>query len=125
MSSGLKFDAAQLHEHVLIGSSLNPLTGSAAGCENSQKRSSPREKCCDLSDRSAYGIDDNITGMLNTVHHASKHVVDAASLAMYTIENVAGNELELVRLLSKSANDLGNVCRHGLDLRRELLKRVT
>src|SRR5579872_3554126 len=98
-----------LHEHVLIGSNLNTLTGPAAGCENSKKRLGSCKKCCELADRPAYGIGNDVTGMLHTIHHAGKHVVDAAGLAMYTIKNVARDDLELLRLLSKSAHHLGNV----------------
>ncbi len=48
--------------------------------------------------------DHDVAGVLNAVCHVREHVVDAAGLAMYTIKNIAGDELKLLVCCFEDAN---------------------
>ena len=120
MNFGLMaFAECLLNKHILVGCDFNAIPWPApARCEHTQKRLGSREKRRNLTDRASHRIDYDIAGMFHTVHHSREHVVDAACLPMYAIENIACYELELVRLLAKSADNIADVVRHRLDFGR-------
>ena len=69
-----------------------------------------------MAGRFDHGADNHIAGVLYAVHHACEHVVDAAGLTVYTIEHIAGDTLEMMRLLAERVHNLGNVSGYRLDL---------